>query len=195
MKKRVVLVLLTLTFLISSKASADIVPDNTHQVDRCVEIVNLDEFPDMYLIGYITGPVVKGHETRIIKKDKCLGTGYRLNRMQVLASKKSYIDSIGVNNIQVRKAPIAGACPGGCFAEEPSDKNVFISDEKIEPYSTFIREENPLVKETIEYSIAGFSGGKLILYKSKHISEYNNGASKKVEVFNKPQAEDRKPAS
>jgi|GEM_PF-2237981 hypothetical protein len=45
---------------------------------------------------------------------------------------------------------------------------------------------NPLSSELIEYSIAGFSGKKLIAYKSKHISKYNNGQADKVEVFGKP---------
>jgi hypothetical protein len=152
----------------------------------------LDEFPDIYLIGYITGPTVKGHEAYIYKKDECLSMGYKFNQLKVLAAKKSYIDSIGVNNLQVQKVQIPGECPGGCYTEEPSDKNVFVSDEKIRPYGGYIGQGNPLIKETIEYSIAGYSNGKLTLYKSKQTSEYNNGTPKKVETFSNP-SENKEP--
>jgi hypothetical protein len=188
MKKLFIYSLLSLAFMIlfSSTVSADVIPPNSHPLDRCVKIVNLDEFTDIYLIGYITGPMVKGHEAYIYKKDECLSMGYKFNQLKVLAAKKSYIDSIGVNNLQVKKVQIPGECPGGCYSEELSDKNVFVSDEKIHPYGGYIDQGNPLIKETIEYSIAGYSNGKLILYKSKQTSEYNNGTPKKVETFSNP---------
>lgn len=177
---------LAFVFLFLSAASADVIPPNSHPLGICVKIVNLDEFPEMYLIGYITGPMVKGHEAYIVEKDKCLSMGYKFNQIKVLAARKSYIDSVGVNNLQTQKVQIPGECPGGCYSEELSDKNVFVSDEKIYPYGGYIEQNNPLVKEEIDYSIAGFSGEKLILYKSKQISEYNNGAPKKVETFSNP---------
>lgn len=181
MKKLFIYTLFSLAFvlLFSSTVSADVISPNSHPLNRCVKIVNLDEFSDVYLIGYITGPMVNGHEAYIYKKDECLSMGYKFNQLKVLAAKKSYIDSIGVNNLQVQKVKIPGECPGGCYSEELSDKNVFVSDEKIDPDGGYIQ-ENPLIKETIEYSIAGYSNGKLILYKSKQTSEYNNGTPNKI---------------
>mgnify|MGYP001383990558 CR=1 FL=1 len=57
---------------------------------------------------------------------------------------------------------------------------------EIEPYGGYIEDSNPLVREEIEYHIAGFSGDKLILYKSKQTLGYNNGTPDKVETFGKP---------
>ncbi len=180
------LFLFVLTIVFTPTASADIIPINSHSLDRCVKIVNLDKFPDIYLIGYITGPMVNGHEAYIYKKDACLSMGYKFNQLKILAAKKSYIDSIGVNNLQVQKVQIPGECPDGCYSEEISDKNVFVSDENIHPYGGYIDKNNPLIKEDIEYSIAGFNDGKLVLYKSKQISEYNNGTPTKVQTFDSP---------
>ena len=56
-----------------------------------------------------------------------------------------------------------------------------------------VDESNPLIKETIEYSIAGFKDGDLIVYKSKQTSEYNNGQSNKVETFDKPNVDSEEP--
>lgn len=211
MKKLFIYTLFSLAFvlLFSSTVSADVIPPNSHSLDRCVKIVNLGEFPEMYLIGYITGPMVKGHETYIVEKDKCLSMGYKFNQLKVLAAKKSYLDSIGISNFNPFKKvlkknliqnkelncyydPSTPNSPcldsiEGWYEEDLSDKNVFVSDEKIDPYGGNIDQNNPLVKEEIDYSIAGFSGGKLVLYKSKQTSEYNNGMPKKVETFQNPQ--------
>lgn len=170
MKKLIIYTLFSLAFmfLFSSTVSADVIPPNSHSLDRCVKIVNLDKFPDIYLIGYITGPMVDGHEAYIVKNGECLSMGYKFNQLTVLAVKKSYIDSIGINNLQI------------------SDKNIFTSDERMDPYGGYVDQSNPLIKEDIEYSIAGYSSGKLSLYKSKQTSEYNNDTPEKVETFNNP---------
>ena len=147
--------------------NADIIPENSHPLSKCVEIVNLNEFSDIYLIGYITGPMIENYETYIIESDKCLTGGYKFNTLKILAAKKSYVDSVGIDNIDIL------------------NENILFSDEQISPHREYVDEDNPLIKLEIEYSIVGFSDNKLILYKSKETSEYNDGTSKKVETYKK----------
>lgn len=184
MKEKIIISLM-FVLLIFPFVNADVIPENSQSLSKCIKIVNLDEFPDVYLIGYITGPMVEGHETYIVEKDKCLTMGYKFNELTIIAANKTYIDSAGITNLKVKKVKIPGEYPN-CYTEELSDENVLMSDVKIHPYGGYVDEDNPLIKEEIEYSIAGFADNKLILYKSKQTSEYNDGTLKKTEIFEKP---------
>jgi hypothetical protein len=112
--------------------------------------------------------MVQNYETYIIEPDKCLTMGYKFNNLKILAAKKSYIDSVGIDKIDI------------------SNENIFSSVEQISPYGGYVNKNNPLAKMVVEFSIAGFSEDNLILYKSKETSEYNDGTSTKVENFEKP---------
>lgn len=184
MKEKIIISLM-FVFLIFPFVNADVIPENSHPLSKCIKIVNLDEFSDVYLIGYITGPMVEGHETYFVEKDKCLTMGYKFNELKILAAKKTYIDSAGITNLKVKKVKIPGAHQN-CYTEELSDENILVSDVKLHPYGGYVDEDNPLIKEEIEYSIAGFADNKLILYKSKQTSEYNDGTPNKTEKFEKP---------
>lgn len=161
MKKIFIHTLLLFIFAITftSTASADVIPPNSHSLNRCVKVVNLDEFPNVALIGYYTGPMVNNYETYEIEKNKCLDKGYKFNTLSIYWNAKDKPNTIDPDKILL---------------------------EDIEPYGGYIDENNPLVKEVIEYSIAGFNGDKLVLYKSKQSSEYNDGTPTKVETFASP---------
>jgi len=57
--KRVLIIIaaLTLALALSTVVSADAIRPNSHRISNCQTIANLDEFPDIYLIGYVTGPM------------------------------------------------------------------------------------------------------------------------------------------
>ena len=38
-----------------TKLYDDIIPENSHFVEKCVKITNLNDYPDVSLIGYIYG--------------------------------------------------------------------------------------------------------------------------------------------
>lgn len=150
--------LLVCVFFFSSTVLADIVPPNSHLLVRCVKVVNLNEFPDVVLIGYYTGPMVENYESYQIKNNECWTKGYKFDSLKIYWNTKDKPNTIDPNNLLL---------------------------DDVE-FSEYVNQSNPLIKEDIEYSIAGFSGGKLVLYKSKQTSEYNNGTSKKVETFANP---------
>ena len=176
--KRVLIIIaaLTLALALSTVVSADAIRPNSHRISNCQTIANLDEFPDIYLIGYVTGPMdgPRSYNPYIIEQDECLTIGYKFHKLTILAAKKSYVDSIGVENIEL------------------SDENVFISDAEICPYRIlYVMDDNPLESVEIEYTIAGFSGNKsLILYKSKQVSGYKDSTRNKIETFEKPYIND-----
>jgi len=58
--------------------------------------------------------------------------------------------------------------------------------EDIKPQLELIDRSNPLKRENIEYSIAGFSDGELVIYISKHTLEYRDSTPMKVETFDNP---------
>jgi len=150
---------LALVFLFSSTVSADVIPPNSHSLNRCVKVVNLNEFSDVVLIGHYKGSMVDKYESYQVKNNECLTKGYKFNSLSIYWNTKDKPNSVEPNNLLL---------------------------ENVEPYGGYVDQNNPLVKENIEYSIAGFSGGKLVLYKSKQISEYNNGTPKKIETFSNP---------
>lgn len=140
-------------------ASADIIPPNTHPLNRCVKVVNLNEFTDIVLIGHYTGPSLENYQTYQIKNNKCLTKGYKFNTLNIYWNTKDKTTSIDPDKLLL---------------------------ENVEIYGGQVEENNPLVKEVIEYSLARNINKKLVLYKSKQISEYNDGTPPKIQTFNNP---------
>jgi hypothetical protein len=152
--------------LYSSETFADVMPPGSHYLDRCVTIVNVNDFPDTYVIGSITGPMVQGNEFYVVKSDECLTIGYKFNSFKILTAKKSYVDSVGIDAI------------------DPSNQNVTVySGSMVSPYGGYVEDSNPIVKESIDYAISSISNGMLNLYELKRVSEYNDGTPKKTETF------------
>ena len=175
MKKLIIFSLFTLVliFLIPSISSADVPPENSHPLDRCVKIVNLNEFPNIILIGYSTGPTIDTYEAYQIENNKCLDKGYKFNKFSIYWATKEKFNSIDLKNLTLNNA------------KTPTDITLLL--ENIETDGGYVEKSNPLIKEDIEYSLAGNPNEKLTLNKSKQISEYNDGTPKKVEDFNNPQ--------
>lgn len=158
MKRLLACTLFSLVFVLffSSIASADIMPGNSHSLNRCVKVVNLDEFSDIVLMSYVTGPMIASDEINQINTNECITKGYKFNSLSIYWNIKDKLNVIDPNNLLL---------------------------ENVEVYGGYVDDKNPLVKEDIEYTIKKISDGKYSLYKSKLISEYNDGTPKKVETF------------
>lgn len=171
-------------------ASADSIPGNSHSLSRCVKFVNINDFSDVVLIGYYTGPMVDTYEAYQIGNDTCLDKGYKFNTLDIYWTTKENFNSHDLKNLKLdcEKVVSSGIDDEGnplyYPIYSPADLTLLLED--IEPYGGYIGRINPLIKETIEYSVAGYSDGKLVVYKSKQTSEYNYGLSNKVETFEKP---------
>jgi len=148
-------------FLFTSAARADIIPPNSKPLNRCVKFVNLDKFPDVILIGRYTGPMVTEPVIYQVENNKCLEKGYKFNTLDLYWNTKAKGAMVNPDNLLLKN---------------------------VETYGGYVPLKSSLSREDIEYSIAGFSGGKLIIYQSGKISEYGSGSPEQIETFANPLA-------
>jgi len=143
-------------FLFVITVSADIIPPNSTAFKRCVKVVNLEDYPEIVLFGSYSGPMLTGFKTYEIKGSKCLTKGYKFNKLNIYWNTKENIVNIDSEKLLI---------------------------EKLEPNGGYVKKDNPLVSEEIEYSLSKISDDKFVLYKSKLISKFNDGSLEKVETF------------
>ena len=152
-----VLFVLTSLFLAYSVAWADVMPPNSHLLNRCAKIVNLSSFPEIVLIGNITGPTVENNnETFLIEEDQCLDKGYKFNTLSIYWNTKANPTTLVPKNLLIESMPTWGG---------------------------YIDNKNPLIGEVFEYSIIRSPSGGYTLYKSRQTSTFNNETPPKVETF------------
>lgn len=164
MKKILVFSLvLFLSGFILSVAKADVIMPNTHAVERCAKIVNINQYSDIVLVSYITGPTISTYQASQIQGNTCLNKGYKFNNFGIYWTTTEKFKTLDLANLNL------------------SDINMLSSE--VEPYGGTVDDVNPLIKETIEYSITKNTNGTFVLNKTKVISEFNNGASAKIETF------------
>jgi hypothetical protein len=137
-----------------------------------VSISNLNNYTDVVFVGYITGPVIQCENPYIINSSECFTQFYKANKLTIYAIEKDYFDSKGLDNID------------------------FESDPNILPYTFDFNVEwdyaiiaNPLTREEIYYSVAGFNDTALILYEERRVSSYGSAVDKE-ETYDKPEIPD-----
>lgn len=195
MTKNVILIIAVLVILTINFASADSPPENSHPLNRCVKFVNLNDFSDVVLIGYYTGPTI-GYQAYQIENDKCLDKGYKFNSFYIYWTDWTGKEKFSLKDLKFETKKVAGGDDGKgnqLYNVVYFPANLILLLDDIDPYGGYVDETNPLINETIEYSVAGYSDGKLVVYISKRTSEYNNGQSNKVETFEKPIINNKEP--
>lgn len=151
---------LFLTLLISftfQNLFCDIIPDNSHYVEKCVKITNLTDYPDISLIGYIYG--VMPSDNYIIDST-CLSKGYKFNSFDIYAVEKDYLTNKDVTEIN--------------WAE---DKYSVKSNIEIEPYAGYYNDLIPIDKIEEFYKILGFTDNSIVIFKWKEVFGFNNGST------------------
>ncbi|MDD5189880.1 MAG: hypothetical protein PHE50_02425, partial [Dehalococcoidales bacterium] len=144
MKKIAVYALLLLGFILlfPLAVSADVILPNTHAVERSIVFVNLGEYPTIVLFGNVTSPVGNHVETFQVENNKPLYKGYKFNKLLI------YWNTI-------EKVDLGSRLNFDNFVAEIQSESYYVDD------------INPLMREEIQDSIAGFNGGKLVVYESK----------------------------
>lgn len=192
MKKLIVLFLLMFMIGISipSVSLADVpTPAGFHSPGLCAKIVNLDQFPNVVLIGYNYG-VVYTVEPYVIKNNECLTKGYKFSLLDVYWTTKDNFNLVDLENLNLGKDGSSNS-----NYKIPSDLVLLLKEVETLYFGELIPDSNPLIKGTIEYSITEnpisinpsyVAVEKYSLFKSKQISEYNDGTPAKVETFPNP---------
>jgi ankyrin repeat protein len=147
---------------------ADIIPENSHTVNRRTYISNIEEFPEFVFIGIVEGPMVGDKKKYIVKNDVKLDKGYKFNRVDIYAVKKDYYDQKGGLN----------------YIDFKSDKNsVKINDEVLIVGSGYISNDKPISDEFYYYSVEKLENEYLNIYLSKKITVYTDGKEDLVQNF------------
>jgi hypothetical protein len=154
--------------LLAISSFADVIPPDSHFVTRTVMIANCNAYPEIRLVGYITGISFQGYKLDEIKENVALNKGYKFNTYKVYALKTSFVQNAGgVSAIDF--TPIAAKLPALGI---------------IDPGSYYIENTKPLATETYVYRIWGYdTAGKLIVYLSKSTITYNDGTPAKITEF------------
>ncbi|WP_233085079.1 hypothetical protein [Methanococcoides orientis] len=163
------MIFLLILSALTSNACADVLFPGTRGMERCVKIVNLDEFPEIVMVGHITGPVIQCENPYIISSDECLTKFYKANDLTIYAIDKDYLEAKGLENIDLETDPKL------CYYEV-----------EINPEWDVVNEDDPLIREDLEYSIAGFLEDSLVIYTSRKVSRYNDVTPDRIETFEEP---------
>ena len=155
-------------FAFVQPVSADVIPPDSRSVERCAKIVNLEEFPDIILVGTYSGPGNRPPETYQIKPDECLTKGYKFNTLDIYWNTPDKGTAVDPGHLLMKN---------------------------LDPYGGYVSTNDPLVKETVEYSIVR-TDSTFILYKSRIVASYNNTQDLEgVTVFPPPEGTAIQPES
>ncbi len=157
MKTRSLYPILAFLFTFSS-SFCDVIPESTHYVNKCVLITNLDEYPEISLVGYVCGPM--DNFSYLITDSDCLHKGYKHNEFRIYAVLKTYLVGKDIENMN--------------FAV---DENALISNCQVEPYGSYVPDSDPTDSIQEFFKIMGFTNNSVILFKWKEIIGYNNGTA------------------
>lgn len=150
MRKRLLAVLLPLCAFIGLRS--DIIPPDSHVVEKCLRFKGFDKHPDLVLVAVINSP----GDNRILdvmtlKDNDCAYKGYKFNRIRFYVLRGRTIEK----------------CPSlKCFDFDKLSETqapVFVED----CYGGTASNKTGLKKEISEYSIAMVSDSTVIVYKSQ----------------------------
>ena len=168
MKKLFIIGLLIIIWI--SCSWADIIPEGHHIVYRSVTVSNCNDYPDYTLVGYITGPMINGYEILVIEQDKIINKGYKFNDIKLYAIQQDVIQQMGgIENIDFDY--LTGVTSPAAI---------------INPAYYTIQDANPLISDTIIYTIWGIEDGRLIMYISERRLGFNDGSPETVEYYSYP---------
>lgn len=139
-----------------------------HYVDSCVKITNLNEFPDITVVGVNRGAMEDGTNGFLINNNECIKEGYKFTLLAVGWIDNNKFKSIDLENLKVNDSYL------------PSEINILSEDL---PFYVGEVKDNTYIKAITKEYIIKQKGELLSLSKSKEITEYNNGKPLKIETF------------
>ncbi|MDI9309178.1 MAG: hypothetical protein QM535_03085 [Limnohabitans sp.] len=152
--------------LFQQLAYSDILPENSHQVAKCVRIVNTNNFPDYFIIALIQSPTNNKKEHNLILPNECIDIGYKFNTLTIVAVKKEYLKNQDPDNL-----------------DWLNNKNIIKADLKINCSDGYIGNDDPTNSVEEYYKILEISNQNCLLYKYTEITSYNNGQPRTVKRF------------
>jgi hypothetical protein len=164
MKKSFKLSLVFIFLLLTSVSIADVILLDYHNVDVCIKISNIDDYPTIALIEYFDCVAIPQSKRAFrIHKISCLRSN-KICTPTIYAVKKEYIKDKDIKDINW-----------------PKDKNALKSNLTIKATSTETLEQWSSVE--LYYKIVGFTDTTIVLYKEKQVIKYENEKPDSVAIF------------
>jgi hypothetical protein len=164
--KRILLTLLLVLVWVAPLVG-DVIPENTHPVSREVYLTNLNDFPEMVLVSYVTGPMIQDYEATVIEQNTPLSKGYKFNQLQLFAVKKTIVDQLGgIDRIDFAK-----------IAEQTPPADI------VDPGTYFVPEDNPVSADRYYYKITETTETILNLQLDHRVISFNNGRADELITY------------
>lgn len=152
------LYLFIVLYLLCRISYCDIIPSNSHYVNKCVVITNVNDYPDISLLG-VTNCLAFCPTIYVIEPTTCLEKGYKLNCLTIYGVSKSYLEGKDITTIDWSK-----------------DKHAFKTNIQIDPGGGYADNSNVIYSIKQYYRIVGFTDSSVVLYKSKEIDYFCDGS-------------------
>jgi hypothetical protein len=136
----------------------DIIPPNSHYVNKCVVITNVNDYPDISLLG-VTNCMAYCPSIYLIGPTTCLEKGYQLNCLTIYGVSNSYLAGKDITTIDWSK-----------------DKHAFKTNIQIDPAGGFADNSNVIYSIKQYYRIVGFTDSSVVLCKYKEVDYFCNGS-------------------
>jgi len=150
--------LLIITFLMLSKISyCDFIPIGSHSITKCIKITNIDDYPEVSLIGFILGSF-NYYSSYVVAPSECLKFQTECS-LHLYAVKKTSIIGMDIEKIDWRN----------------KDINALISNIYIDPYKFLVDDSIPYYSIEQYYKILGFTDTTVVLFKWKEITNDKDG--------------------
>lgn len=144
---------------------SDIIPENSHQVQRTVQITNCSDFPDIQFVGYIED-MMSENSFYLIDDDQSLHKGYKFNSLYVFGIKKSRLAELGgIENLTKD------------YVLEKVDPGAILSSETL-----YVSNSSMLEKEEILYEMEKVSDDVFVAKLKTHTSYFSDN-TKDVEEY------------
>jgi hypothetical protein len=136
----------------------DIIPPNSHYVNKCVVITNVNDYPDISLLG-VTSCLAFCPAIYIIEPTTCLDKGYKFNCLMIYGVRNSYLADKDITTIDWSK-----------------DKHAFKTNIQINPAGGYADNSNAIYSIKQYYRIVGFTDSSVVIYKYKEVDYFCNGS-------------------
>lgn len=139
------------SFLATIQVGADVIQPNTHTVARCATIGNLDDFPDIAVVGAFTNTSCVIADRYLVKSDSCLRQGYRFGSFCLVWVAKPYLETQGLANLPIAELLPSISAKKRVVAGVAAQMGLIPIEGTI--FSSAVPDSNPIVKEKLVFSL------------------------------------------
>ncbi len=164
--KRLRSTILFLSLISGLNAWCDIIPDNSHYVDKCIKITNIDQFDNVSMIAYewYVGNYHMGNT--IIDTSTCVPISYKFDDVYVYAINSDYLEDKEIDDLDL-----------------PNISNALVTDKDLSPYEGYYNDSNPINSINQYYRIVGFTDTSAVIFKWKEVYGFNDGSEDSVLTY------------